>query len=71
MLAPMDWKTLIAELSSAGLTQGLIADRLGIRQPSVSDIASGRTKNPSWAVGEGLRRLHRKHCKRSRKAAAQ
>lgn len=70
MLCPMNWKTIIAELNAAGLSQGKIADLLCISQPSVSDIANGKTKNPSWQIGDALLKLHRKEVRRARAKAA-
>lgn len=56
----MDWKNIIAVICDAGYTQAEIADFVGISQPSVCDIANGKTKNPSWLVGNALIRMRRK-----------
>lgn len=56
----MNWKSLIADLMSAGWTQMQIATALGRRTQSwVADISSGRYKDLKWADGERLRKLHR------------
>lgn len=66
----MDWKTLLSDIAKAGYSQSEIADELGIRQPSVSDIANGKTKSPSWVVGDRIIKLHRKAEQRKRRAQA-
>jgi predicted XRE-type DNA-binding protein len=63
MLAVMNWPKILSDLADAGLSQAEIARELRIQQPSVSDIANGKTKRPSWDVGNGLLKLHRKHCR--------
>ena len=66
----MDWKKIISEITEAGYTQVEIAKIIGVRQPSVSDIATGRTRRPSWEIGDGLMRLHRKVVLKSRAKTA-
>ena len=65
----MNWQKLISDIQAAGHSQGWIASELGIKQPSVSDIANGNTKNPTWAVGDKLVKLHRRVMRSSAKAA--
>ena len=67
MMRAMLWTQLIRELREAGLTQEDIAASIGVSQPSVSDLANGKTKNPSFEVGDKLRALHKRI---SRKALA-
>lgn len=55
----MDWKKIIAEILDSGLSQADIAASVGIAQPSVSDLATGATKEPRWGVGDRLIALHR------------
>lgn len=54
----MDWKTLIADLQAAGFTQLEIGKKIGLSQPSVADVACGRTKDLKWSVGQKLIALH-------------
>ncbi len=50
----MDWKKLVAELDAAGYTQAAIAARCGVAQSTVSDLARGATKSPSFDFGRKL-----------------
>lgn len=54
----MDWKILIQDLAKAGLRQEEIATRCGCRQPSISDLATGRTTHPNYQIADALRELH-------------
>jgi transcriptional regulator with XRE-family HTH domain len=54
----MDWKTVIADLQEAGLSQLQIARECEASQPTISELATGKTVNPSWKLGEALRKLH-------------
>lgn len=65
----MEWKTLIAELIAAGVTQEQIAERCSVSQPTVSDLARGATKTPRFDFGSKLVEFHRKTCRRSAKVA--
>ena len=65
----MNWKKLISDIQAAGHSQGWIASELGIKQPSVSDIANGNTKNPTWVVGNNIVKLHRRVMRSRAKAA--
>ena len=65
----MNWKTLIAELQSFGMTQveiGLVIDK---SQPWVADIVSGRYGDLKYADGVALKRLHAKKSRQFKKAA--
>jgi transcriptional regulator with XRE-family HTH domain len=53
----MDWKSHIAELLGHGLTQQQIAAACGCRQSTISQLATGETKDPRYSIGESLRRL--------------
>jgi transcriptional regulator with XRE-family HTH domain len=62
----MDWKALIDELTKAGLTQAQIADECGVKsQSTVSDLARGATKSPTYDFGKRLIELHRERVKES------
>lgn len=54
----MDWKTLLKELDDAGFTQTRIAAHCGVAQSTVSDLARGASKEPSFAFGAKLVELH-------------
>ena len=60
ILRGMDWKKITTDLAEAGCTQTDIATYLGISQASVSDIATGKTRRPSWEIGDALLRLHKR-----------
>lgn len=53
----MDWKSLIAELQRSGLSQPRIAAECGCGQATISDLASGTTKDPRHTLGEALKEL--------------
>lgn len=56
----MDWKSLIADLKSRGLTQVQVAALCGCNQSTVSDLWTGKAKRPSFPVGQALANLHAK-----------
>jgi transcriptional regulator with XRE-family HTH domain len=58
----MDWKKLIKNLASSGKTQKEMADYCKTWQGGISAIARGKTKSPSWDIGNTLIRLHRICC---------
>lgn len=53
----MDWKLLIGELQERGLTQPQIAAICGCGQATISDLASGTTKDPRHSLGKRLEEL--------------
>lgn len=53
----MDWKQLLARLAAAKLTQVQIAEQCGVSQSTISDLARGATKSPSFELGSKLREL--------------
>jgi predicted XRE-type DNA-binding protein len=59
----MDISFTIKSLQQAGLTQTQIGDAIGLKQTSISDMASGKagTKRPSYQVISGLERLATAH----------
>ena len=63
----MDWTQLLIELRDFGWTQMAIASYLGINQATVSDLFTGRTKNPSFEIGEKLRALHKAELRKARR----
>lgn len=56
----MDWKQIISELQARGYTQPQIARYCGCGQASISDLATGKTSQPRYSLGELLLQLHRK-----------
>jgi predicted XRE-type DNA-binding protein len=54
---------ILSELQRAGLTQTQIASAIGLKQPTVSEMAAGKagTKRPSYKVISGLERLASEH----------
>jgi transcriptional regulator with XRE-family HTH domain len=59
----MDIQYTLSELQRAGLTQTQIANEIGLKQPTVSEMANGLSgmKRPSYQVISGLERLAREH----------
>ena len=53
----MDWKQLLGDLRDRGWTQQQIAERVGASQAAISDLNSGKTTNPNYAVGRALDEL--------------
>lgn len=58
----MDWTRLIADLTAAKLTQARAAELCGVAQSTISDLARGSSKSPSWELGQKLVALHRDCC---------
>jgi len=53
----MDWPTLIDKLVKSGWTQKRLAEKCGCAQATISDLARGKTADPSYPVGKELERL--------------
>lgn len=54
----MDWKIIIAEIQRHGqMTQAQIATVVDCGQATVSDLANGSTKQPSYSLGDSLLKL--------------
>lgn len=53
----MDWKLTLARLADAGLTQVQIAERCKVAQSTISALARGETKSPSFELGVALQKL--------------
>ncbi len=58
----MDWKIIISELLSSGLTQAQIAAAAGVKQPTIAGLLAGTQKDMRWSSGEKLRQLHKNTC---------
>jgi transcriptional regulator with XRE-family HTH domain len=50
----MDWKRLINELMEAGHTQTRIGEVCGVAQSTISDLARGASKSPTYELGAKL-----------------
>jgi predicted XRE-type DNA-binding protein len=50
----MDWKTLIENLTAKGWKQQQIAEFCGCQQSVISELATGKTKNPRFSTGQAL-----------------
>ena len=51
----MDWKNIIADIQRHGkLTQSQIAVKVECGQATISDLANGSTKQPSYSLGAAL-----------------
>lgn len=66
----MDWKDLLSELFASGMTQTVVAERIGVAQSAISELATGKTKEPRWTTGQKLRALHRSTKRRPSKQEA-
>ena len=53
----MDWKQLIADLAQLGISQAEIATKTGIAPSAISELATGKTREPRWTTGQKLRTL--------------
>ncbi|CAB3857173.1 hypothetical protein LMG3410_02089 [Achromobacter aegrifaciens] len=54
----MNWKSIIQDLCSRGLTQAQIAAEVGVKQSTIAGILSGAQKDMRWQNGDRLRALH-------------
>jgi len=54
----MDWKSLIADLKLRGANQVQVAALCGCTQSTISDISTGKSTRPSFAIGQALLNLH-------------
>lgn len=64
------WASRIQDLRDLGMTLAEIGAEIGIATSSVSDIATGRTKEPGGDAALKLHELHRSRCKKSARASA-
>jgi len=56
----MDWKNIISELLSAGLTQAQIAKSAGVTQPTIAGLLAGDQKDMKWTNGHRLALFYKK-----------
>lgn len=53
----MQWKDYISALAAKGVTQSQIAKEAGCGQSTISDLASGNTREPRSSLGNALVRI--------------
>lgn len=63
------WSQRIADLRESGLTLREIGELVGMSTGGVSDIAQGRTTQPSGDAAIALHQLHQRKCARRRRSA--
>lgn len=56
----MNWSHLVSALMSSGLTQQQIAERVQVKQPTISRLRSGVIKRPGYQLGAALVELYHK-----------
>ena len=50
----MNFKRILEELVSQGLSQAEVGRRVGMAPPTVVDLMSGKQKSVKWETGEAL-----------------
>lgn len=55
-------KQLIIDLLASGLTQAQLGERVGLSQAQINRLKSGASREPGWAAGDRLMRLHAERC---------
>jgi len=60
----VDFRRVLRALSARGMSQTEIAEACKCRQPSISDIATGKTQDPCYSVGSALIALLTEHAAR-------
>lgn len=67
----MQWKNVIAEIQSRqGWTQPQIAKAAGCAQATISDLATGKTSEPRFALGQVLLALSKKPSRKAKQTAS-
>lgn len=56
----MDWQKIVIDLVSLGMTQAEIAEKIGVSQPTISDLKNGNIKEPLHSKGCALIGLHKR-----------
>jgi len=58
----IDWNALIMGImKNAGISQAEIARRCGVVRSTVTLLAQGKRKDPSWTFGDKLMKMARKY----------
>lgn len=50
----MQWKDYIAEIFEKGVSQSRLANLVGCGQTTISDLASGKTREPRYSLGTAI-----------------
>lgn len=58
----MHWPTIISELKAAGVTQSQVAEKCGVAQATISDLARIEGRQPAYDLGTKLVALHAEVC---------
>ena len=61
MISTMQWKEYISTLCSKGVTQSQLDKEAGCGQSTISELASGATKEPRSSLGMMLLRIGERH----------
>lgn len=56
----MNWVEIISVIQQAGYSQTQIARLCGCAQPTINELATGKTIDPRDSIGQALRQLHAK-----------
>jgi transcriptional regulator with XRE-family HTH domain len=59
----MDWKKCITDIHARGFSQAEIAQLCGVKQNTISDLMRGKTADPRYSIGVGLKKLHERVCR--------
>lgn len=54
-----DFQRIISDLVAVGWSERALARKFGVTQPSISQLKTGRTKQPKYDLGAALVRLHK------------
>lgn len=69
IISVMNWPELLQDLRAADMTQAQIASFAGAHQSTISDLATKRTKEPSFEIGNKLLTLHKRVQRRAKSKA--
>lgn len=70
MNKPTDWKALIADLESAGLSRQKIVEGADSKLSTIADLATGKSRSPRFHTGVLLLMLHARHVRPTLKRVA-
>lgn len=65
----MDWNKIVEEIKRTGITQGQIAESIGVAEGTLSELCNGKISEPKWSKGDALLSLHRARCLNQQDAA--
>mgnify|MGYP000858788168 FL=1 len=66
----MHWPTIISDLKAAGLSQSQVAEKCGVAQATISDLARIEGRQPAYDLGAKLVALHAESCGPKQQQAA-